>query len=305
LYSVTSTESAEAILRNGFSETDCFFGRGKALVGVWLCDRPLNAKDGVMGEAIVAVAFNVEPAELSFYKLIDDSKSYRQWCLPSSLIRAHGKISIIPADESERFWYLTDIDYLERPFVSLHKSDLSITDSIAAVDESQALLTRAERLLNGFMGHQVATATASVAESLYVLVRGVIERTQGKARAAFYVADPLGRRLHHIIGMPPAYARYVDGFSISRQSLACGLTAATGQPIITPDVRAEPRWKPWLWLAKEFDYRACWSFPVQTSAGKTVGTFAMYYKEPTEAMPEDLALAAALTRTAASIISRH
>jgi hypothetical protein len=137
LYSVTSTESAEAILRNGFSETDCFFGRGKALVGVWLCDRPLNAKDGVMGEAIVAVAFNVEPAELSFYKLIDDGKSYRQWCLPSSLIRAHGKISIIPADESERLCKAKR----GRPFMLPTRLDADFTTSLECPQPMRGMWT--------------------------------------------------------------------------------------------------------------------------------------------------------------------
>jgi two-component system CheB/CheR fusion protein len=92
---------------------------------------------------------------------------------------------------------------------------------------------------------------------------------------------------------------------ISPQSLACGLAAATRHAVITPDVLAEPRWKQWRWLAKEFDYRACWSFPVETLGGKIVGTFAMYHKEPTEATRCDLELASKLTRTAAAIISKH
>src|SRR5262245_24500705 len=50
-----------------------------------------------------------------------------------------------------------------------------------------------------------------------------------------------------------------------RSRIACGASAR--QPIITRDVTEEPRWKPWLWLANEFDYRACWSFPVETSSG--------------------------------------
>jgi GAF domain-containing protein len=73
----------------------------------------------------------------------------------------------------------------------------------------------------------------------------------------------------------------------------------------TPDVVADPRWKQWLWLAKEFDYRGCWSFPVETPDGKIVGTFAMYYEEPTEPKQSDLELASVLTRTAATIISKH
>lgn len=146
---------------------------------------------------------------------------------------------------------------------------------------------------------------SSLADLLDVLVATVIEQTEGKARAAFYLADGNRTELRHIIGMPPAYARYVDGFAISPQSLACGLAAATGHPVITPDVTEEPRWRQWLWLAEQFDYRACWSFPVSTSSGKIMGTFAMYYQEPREATPRDLDLAAVLTRTAATIISRH
>ena len=53
---------------------------------------------------------------------------------------------------------------------------------------------------------------------------------------------------------------------------------------------------------KDFDYRACWSFPVAISSGKVLGSFAMYYKEPREAAVRDLDLASALTRTAATII---
>ncbi len=52
------------------------------------------------------------------------------------------------------------------------------------------------------------------------------------------------------------------------------------------------------------DYRACCSFPVETSTGKVVGTFAMYFKEPRECTPRELALAANLTDAASIIISR-
>ena len=67
----------------------------------------------------------------------------------------------------------------------------------------------------------------------------------------------------------------------------------------------EPRWAPWLWLAREFDYRGCWSFPVETASGKLVGTFAMYFREPHEPTPADWELSQAFSQTAAIIISRH
>jgi len=147
------------------------------------------------------------------------------------------------------------------------------------------------------------TGGGSLAERLGALVRTAIERSNGDARAAFYIADDSRSALYHVTGMPPAYAQCVDGFAISPESLACGLCASTGQAIVTRDVADEPRWQRWLWLAKEFDYRSCWSFPVKTPAGRVVGTFAMYFKDPREATRAELDLAAALTRVAAEIIS--
>src|SRR5262249_5574398 len=95
----------------------------------------------------------------------------------------------------------------------------------------------AERILECVNG-------ASLSDLLDVLVRTAIQKSQGGARAAFYIAN--GNTLHHVTGMSEAYAKYVDGFVIGPQSLACGLSAATGKPIITRDVAEEPLWKPWL-----------------------------------------------------------
>jgi GAF domain-containing protein len=105
--------------------------------------------------------------------------------------------------------------------------------------------------------------------------------------------------------MPETYALAVDGFKISPESLACGLAVASGEPVITPDVLEEPRWQPWTWLAREYDYRGCWSFPVETSTGRLVGSLAFYFREPRAPTPRDRELAAVLTQAAAIIISHH
>lgn len=148
---------------------------------------------------------------------------------------------------------------------------------------------------------RVRAINTPISDLLDVLIRTAIATSGGDARAAFYIAN--GDTLHHITGMSEAYAKYVDGFVIGPQSLACGLAAATGKPIITRDVAEEPLWEPWLWLAKRFDYRACWSFPVESPAGQIVGTFAMYYKEPRDATQYNIDVAAALTRAAGVILA--
>jgi PAS domain S-box-containing protein len=141
--------------------------------------------------------------------------------------------------------------------------------------------------------------------ALGILIRTAIEQAESERRCAFYIADGASGTLRHVVGMPEAYARHVNGFVISAESLSCGLAAALREPILTVDVEREPRWAPWLWMARTFGFRGCWSFPIETAAGTLVGSLAMYFREPREATPHDRELAATITQAAAIIISRY
>lgn len=146
---------------------------------------------------------------------------------------------------------------------------------------------------------------APLAESLGILAASAVEQADGEMRCAFYIAADDDSGLHHVTGMGEDYARHVDGGAIAPDSIACGLAVDTDQPVITPDVREEPRWRPWLWLAEAFGYRGCWSFPIETSHGKLVGTFAMYFAAPCDATADRLAQADRAVRAASIIIDQH
>jgi signal transduction histidine kinase/FixJ family two-component response regulator len=151
---------------------------------------------------------------------------------------------------------------------------------------------------------QAAVNGSPLVDSLGILSRTAAAEMGDGARCAFYVQDAGRTELHHVVGMPEEYARCVDGFKVCAESLACGLAAHSAQPVIIPDVTKEPLWKEWVWLAEKHGFRGCWSFPIETSTGTIVGALAMYFKEPREAAPRDLDLAARLTHTASIIISR-
>jgi two-component sensor histidine kinase len=167
------------------------------------------------------------------------------------------------------------------------------------VHESEVWLTAQKKAF------QAAINGAPLKASLAVLVRTAIEQWGADTRCGFYIADAEHAELHHVTGMAESYAQCVDGFKIGPDSLACGLAVYTGEPVITVDVTKTPEWKPWLWLASRYQFRGCWSFPIETVTGKVVGTFAIYFELPREATSRDYALAAVLTRTAAIIISRN
>ncbi len=152
---------------------------------------------------------------------------------------------------------------------------------------------------------QAAVSGSPLSESLDMLIRTAIRQFRGEARCAFYITNAAGTELQHAVGMPEEYAGCAEGFKIGPESLKSGLAVDSGEPRITPDVGEDPGWKPWLWHAQRYEYRGCWFFPVKTSTGKTIGTFAMYFREPREATPRDLQFANVLTQAAAIIISRN
>lgn len=152
---------------------------------------------------------------------------------------------------------------------------------------------------------EAALNGASLETSLGVLVRTAAAVLGRDVRAAVYLADAEGARLHHVVGMHPDYAKAIDGFPIGPESLSCGLAVHTGQPILTRDVKEEPLWKDWLWLAEKFDFRGCWSIPIHTSARMFTGTIGIYWREPRAATERDLEFLTRVSQAAAIIISRN
>ena len=150
---------------------------------------------------------------------------------------------------------------------------------------------------------QAAVGGAPLEASLGVLIRTAIEYAGNDVRCAFYISDPAKGELHHVVGMPETYAECVDGFRIGPDSLACGLAAHTGRPVITPDVTREPRWKPWLWLAERYEFRPSGPSPPD-AVGQGGGHLGSVPQITPRATARDHELAAVLTRAAAIIISK-
>ena len=181
-------------------------------------------------------------------------------------------------------------------------------DLIERRQTENALLVNEERMRFLKEAYQSVVDGKSLAESLHILSKLAVKETSGEARTAFYVANAQGTELHTIRGagnMPAEYADEIDGFLIGFDSLACGLAVPTGEPVITTDVRGEPLWEPWLFIAEKYDYRGCWSFPIKTKDNQAMGAFAMYFRDPRKASFKDIVLADIVTQSAALIISNY
>lgn len=190
---------------------------------------------------------------------------------------------------------LSNFDILARQAADI----LERSQTEQAIRQNEAWLAAQKEALQSAVNGQ------PLEHSLGALVRGANDRFGEDTRTAFYLANSDGTTLHHVAGMGAEYALAIDGFRIGPDSLACGLATYTGQAVLTIDVREEPRWRPWLWMAEKFDYRGCWSFPLHTSKGKLLGTFAVYWRQPRRATDRDATFASAVADTAAIIVSRH
>ena len=186
---------------------------------------------------------------------------------------------------------------------------LSLVLDVSERERTEAALRESEARLAGQKeAFQLAVNGAPLEASLNVLVRTAIAQAGEHARAAFLLVDADGTCLRAVSGagnMPDSYIQRIDGCAIDPNSPACGSAAYFGRAVITKDVVEDPLWAPFLPLALEHDFRACWSFPIQALSGRVLGTFAMYHRDPRDVTPRDIDLAGIVTHAAAIIISRH
>lgn len=92
-----------------------------------------------------------------------------------------------------------------------------------------------------------------------------------------------------VVSLPDWYRDAVDGLPIGENVGSCGAAAHTGERVIAADLLTHPNWQPFRHVVDKLGLRACWSEPIK-SGGVVLGTFAMYYPDPAEPSPGELAL---------------
>ncbi|MGD9788099.1 MAG: ATP-binding protein [Sulfuricellaceae bacterium] len=96
--------------------------------------------------------------------------------------------------------------------------------------------------------------------------------------------DEEGTHLRHASAphLPESYVAAIDGAAVGPRNGTFGAALASGKPVITVDILADPLWEQYRDVAWKNGLRACWSAPFFSSQGKALGVFALYYEEPRE-----------------------
>ena len=93
-----------------------------------------------------------------------------------------------------------------------------------------------------------------------------------------------GKRLRLAAGpsLPTEYNEAFDGIEIGPKAGSCGTAAFNNSPVIVSDVETDPLWVDFKDLALSHNLRSCWSWPILSSSGTVLGTFAVYRDKPSE-----------------------
>ena len=74
--------------------------------GVWLSDVPLDENEGAWGPVLLKVNVPMSESDLDYYEWVEEGKGYREWLVPSELLRrAHAEVSVVEDNSAvEEMW---------------------------------------------------------------------------------------------------------------------------------------------------------------------------------------------------------
>ena len=124
-----------------------------------------------------------------------------------------------------------------------------------------------------------------------------LQQINPRMRTSIMLKDA-DNRLHTAAAptLPTAYLQAIEGIEALPGVGSCGHAAATGELTIAADLQQHPNWANYRQLVESFGLRACWSLPFKNEHDEVLGTFGVYYEEPTQPCASDIRLVADFTR---------
>ena len=141
---------------------------------------------------------------------------------------------------------------------------------------------RAEALRDG-ESHilEMMARDASLEEILENLVRVVEAQFEGTLCSVLLLDDDEKHARHGAApSLPEAYNKAIDGLCIGPKAGSCGTAMYRREPVVVTDILQDPLWEAYRSVTEPYGFRACWSTPILAHSGKSLGSFAMYYREP-------------------------
>ena len=141
--------------------------------------------------------------------------------------------------------------------------------------QQQALLEFGNAIL------QHISIGAPLADVLDFIAREIEDQSPG-IHCSVLLLDESGKHLRHgaAPSLPRAYCAAIDGVEIGPKVGSCGTAAFLGETVFVAEIATSHLWDGYKELAAQYGLAACWSSPILSSGGKTLGTFAVYWTKP-------------------------
>jgi len=104
--------------------------------------------------------------------------------------------------------------------------------------------------------------------------------------------------------LPQTYREATDGIEIGPRAGSFGTATSLREPVIVTDIASEPSWDEYRDPALRAGLHACWSTPILSAHGETLGTFAMYHRHSFTPSPMHVNLVELVTHVARIAIER-
>ncbi|MFP4639573.1 MAG: EAL domain-containing protein [Guyparkeria sp.] len=110
----------------------------------------------------------------------------------------------------------------------------------------------------------------------------LIEDLAPEYRCAILLADGERRTLSLAAAprLPAPFREAIDSVPIAPNRCACCRAVHLGEPVFTEDITTDPHWEPLRNVALDSGLRACWAYPLLSSANEVLGAFATYRDTP-------------------------
>ena len=167
---------------------------------------------------------------------------------------------------------------------------------------------RAECLLDGQNRVLEMTASGHPLDSILETLCHVVEQTIPGCCCSVMLMDPSSAKMQQIVA-PSLSSSYNDRFAgkpVDHEGSPCTKAAHRRIQVLVSDIALDEEWDVYGWraIALEHGLRACWSTPIAASDGRVLGTFGIYWREPTTPTERHQQIIEQVTHLAAVVIER-
>jgi len=149
------------------------------------------------------------------------------------------------------------------------------------------------------------TGRTSLEDALEAITE-TAELVTPECTCAVSLYDPGDRRLHHAAGrrLPSDFIEVLQNVEIGPRNGSCAAAIYLQRQVVVAEISRDALWEYLRQPALDAGLRACWSTPIQAPDGRTLGTVALYFRQPRSPLRRDFELMARLTALAGIAIER-